>query len=375
LKHIVFVINQDWYFYSHWLERARTMKREGYRVYLLVPAGNKIKLLKKEGFDILLTKLTRKGVNPLVEIASFLDLYKQIVKVKPDLLINITIKPNLYGSWIGKILGVPVVSNITGLGHVFSNRAWKYRIAKFFIKKLYRSACVPQNHRMVFQNKDDLSLFINNKIITPENTRLIPGAGVNTEQFKPKADREVGPVRVLLASRMLWDKGIGDLIMATEILKKRNLNFELLIAGLLDLGTPGAIPEKMLLQWEREGLIQWLGKRDDMVRLIPSVDISILPTCYGEGIPRFLIESASCGKAIVTTDIAGCREIVQDGVNGLLVTPKNPLALADSLEQLILDKKLREKMGEEGRRLVEYFFAEPIIIRQTLEVYKELINV
>ncbi|MBF0236063.1 MAG: glycosyltransferase family 4 protein [SAR324 cluster bacterium] len=374
-KVLIYINNVDWYFCLHWLERAKAARNSGYEVWVFVPITDpKVsEKIRSNNLHIIDIKLNRTGVNPFKELHTFIDLYRKIKGVSPDFIHNITVKPNIYGSLIGKILHVPVVSSVTGLGFVFLNQSFRGAILRFIVKGLYRVVCTPNKCRLLFENKDDQYLMVSEGLITLNKTNYVPGAGINTDKFAYHDELTTLPVRILYAGRILWDKGIQELVDASDILKKRQLAFEIIVAGIIDIDNPSSISESNLNEWQRKNLIKWIGPQTNMPELIASTHIVVLPS-YREGLPSILAEAASCGRPIVATDVPGCREIVRHEENGLLVPPKNSEALANALERLIKDPEMRRKMGERGRQIVINNFSDKIVIEKTLEIYRELLE-
>ena len=373
MKRCVFVINQDWYFCSHWMVRAIAIKKSGFEVWVAVPPGDQVIQIEQAGLRVLPIKIQRKDTNPLKELLSFLDLLVKLYKLSPELIINSTIKPSLYGSLIGRLLRIPTISSINGLGHIFINQSWKSKSLRRIIQVCFRLAATTNKNRFLFQNQEDKDLFIGNNICRKQQTNVIPGAGVDPDKYAYSLEPESATVKILFAARLLWEKGIKELIQAANILKENNTNCEIFIAGILDEGNPSAVSEDNLIEWERHKLIRWLGKIEHMSELISSVNIVTLPTFYGEGIPKILIEAAACGRPIVTTNTPGCRDIVTHEKNGLLVPTKNPHLLAKALERLIYEPETRIKMGKFGRQLVLQNYSEEIIVRKTINMVNELL--
>jgi len=236
----------------------------------------------------------------------------------------------------------------------------------------YRSAFLARNTIGIFQNPEDLKLFIDAGIVKSEKAVLIRGSGVDTSSFIPLPEPEGVPV-ILLASRMLWDKGVGVFVDAVRQLRKDGENCRAVLVGSPDPENPASIPEETLHRWHTEGIVKWWGYRDDMPEVLSETHIVALPTTYGEGVPKVLIEAASSGRAIVATCVPGCREIVRHNINGLLVPPHDSKALAEAIKKLIKDQELRTIMGTRGRKIAEAEFSEEIVVRKTMEVYKNII--
>jgi glycosyltransferase involved in cell wall biosynthesis len=215
------------------------------------------------------------------------------------------------------------------------------------------------------------------KLILPERAIVITSIGVDTKKFRPNHEfllnNHEHPIVVLMAARLLWDKGVREFVEAARVLKARGLQVEFWLAGKPDNGNPMCVPEEFLKEWREEGLVNWLGHRDDMPNLLQQVDIAVLPS-YHEGVPRFLLEAAACGLPLVATDIEGCRVVVREGVNGFLVPPRNPTALADALERLLQDPSLRRRMGQASRHIAEVEFDERKVLAKWLALYERVLS-
>lgn len=371
-KSLLIVINVDWYFNLHWLERALFFKRSGFDVhivtnYLSVEIQNK---LIEYGFHCHHISISRKSLNPFVEISTGLKLYRLIAKLNPSLIHCVTIKPNIYVGLINKLIfNKPIVFSITGLGAVFSSNKFHFKLIRKLVSFLY-AVVSTANSKFIFENGEDYSLFLNNDILKFDNGVVIKGAGIDLLRFKPSIP--LYNKSVLFAARLLWDKGLSDLIDAKKILSNKGVNFTLNVAGIVDSDVSSAIPLKKIHNWAENGDINWLGNVNDMPSLIQNNDIICLPTVYGEGVPRILIEAAACQRAIITTDVVGCREIVTDGYNGFLTIPGDPHSLALALEKLLANYEQIKKFGANGRRKAENEFSQENVFKETLKIYKEL---
>ena len=372
----VYIINVDWYFDLHWLQRALATQSAGFAVHLIMDFTDEaiLKRLIALGFICHTWTLNRKSINPINNIKEFIQLYGYLRNLSPVIVHAITIKPNIYTGLITYLLNMPYVISITGTGTVFSGKSLTIKILKPFIRLIYKALKAGKKiRRIVFENGEDLRYFVNTRLCAADEAVLILGAGVNTDIFTPVAELTTDKIIILFAARLLWEKGLGDLVDAVRLLRTQGLNFEVQVAGIIDHSTMNAIPESVLEQWHSEGLINWLGTVKNMPDLIAQANIVVLPTFYGEGVPRILIEASSSQRAIVTTDMPGCRELVKHGVNGLLVSPQNVVELANALSMLINDPVRRENMGKQGRRLVEQYYSENHVIAQTLALYSELL--
>jgi len=275
----------------------------------------------------------------------------------------------LYGSLAASLTGIhAVVRSITGRGYVFLGEDARARWLRFVVSLIYRFLSAKAT---IFENFSDLNFFLEKKLVRPSAAYLIEGVGVDVNYYVPVPEPEGTPV-VLLASRLLWDKGVGTLVEAARLLRSR-LDVRVVLAGKPDEGNPSSIPLDVLQGWEREGVVEWWGWQEDMRATYAACWVVTLPS-LGEGLPTTLLEAAACGRPLVATDVPGCREVVENGVNGLLVPPANPMALAEALERLLRDPVLRQQMGTAARRRVEERFSDAIINARTLEVYESVLS-
>jgi glycosyltransferase involved in cell wall biosynthesis len=369
---IIFFITEDWYFWSHRLPIARAARDAGFEVLVATRVNQHKERIENEGCRLIPIGLERRSKNIFKEVLSIFEIVKIYRREKPDIVHHVAMKPVLYGSWAARIAGIPgVVNALAGLGFIFVAQGWKAKVLRRLIVFAYRSAFSARNTIGIFQNPEDLKLFVDAGIVKSEKAVLIRGSGVNTAHFIPLPEPG-GITTIVLASRMLWDKGVGEFVDAARILKNNGIECRMILVGNPDPENPASIPEKTLRGWYAEGVVEWWEQRDDMPKIFAEAHIVVLPTTYGEGVPKVLIEAASCGRAIVATDVPGCREIVRHNENGLLVPSHDPEALADAIRTLIENPKLRTIMGARGRKIVEAEFSEEIVVRQTMEVYKKI---
>lgn len=374
---VVYVINVDWYFNLHWLQRARALKDAGAEVHVVMSVTNSdnVDKLNQDGFLCHRWNIDRKSMNPVMNFLRFTELYRLLRKIKPDIIHAITIKPNLFIGLMSYFFKIPYLLSVTGTGLIFSSKSWQLKIIRPFIKGLYKWPKYSKApYKIIFENQEDKSYFVNNGLCGSNEAVTILGAGVDTGIFKATTAKNRHKPVLLFAARLLWDKGLGDLLEASKILRQKDLEFTIWVAGIVDQDTINAIDMSLLEYWDKVGLIDWLGTITDMPGLLAKTDIVVLPTFYGEGIPRVLIEAAACARPVITTNIAGCREIVQDGVNGLLVPAREINALASAIERLLLDYELRLQMGQNGRKIVENNFSEQQVISETMSLYHELLQ-
>jgi glycosyltransferase involved in cell wall biosynthesis len=293
--------------------------------------------------------------------------------LRPDLVHHVTLKPVLYGGMAARLTRVPAVVNaLTGLGYAFITPGWKAALLRGVLKIVLRLALGHRNGSTIFQNQNDQALLVKSGVASKSATVLIKGSGVDMIVYAPCPEPSGTPV-VLLASRMLWDKGVGEFVEAARRLRAEGVEARFVLVGAPDAGNPTAVPLKIIKNWEAEGVVEWWGHRDDMPEVFAQANLVCLPS-YREGLPKALIEAAACGRAIVATDVPGCREIVRHGINGLLVSARDSSSLAHALQILIENPASRRSMGMEGRILAMAEYSVEQVIEQTFKLYAALLS-
>jgi glycosyltransferase involved in cell wall biosynthesis len=369
-KRIVLSSNTAFSLYNFRLHLMRALKEKGYEVIAVSPEDGKYsELLKKEFSFFAVKRLDRKGTNPIKDLKLFFEYFLLFRKLKPDLVINFTIKPNIYGSISAGLLGIPSISVITGLGYVFIRESWLTK----FVKLLYWLA-FRFNRAVVFLNSEDLNTL---RKISKEKSFLIESEGVNIKHFNPELCKEAkkDEFTFLFVGRLLTDKGIYELIRAFEKLKKENLKVKLAIVGSPDEGNPNSVSKGELEKWVKEGLIEWHGFQEDVRPFYCMADCVVLPSYYREGVPRVLLEAMAMEKSIITTDAPGCRNVCVDGVNGFLVKPKDVESLYLAMKKAVEmgQEKLR-KMEKKGREIVEGRYEISKIVNKYAKIVEEILN-
>jgi glycosyltransferase involved in cell wall biosynthesis len=376
---ILLFANTDLYLYHFRLPLAKYLKEKGLEVVLVSSSetclGSYNKHIEENGFRWISVPMERRSLNVWKEIKLLIYIIKLYLKEKPDLVHHFTIKCVIYGSLAARFAGIKSrVNAITGLGHVFTSNSFMARLLRPFVSLLLRITLQGHGSRLILQNPDDYQAVADARLALPKYMRLIRGSGVDTKRFQPvyplKKTQDV--FRVILATRLLWEKGINEYIEAAKILKKRHKAIEFLLSGFSDQGNPSSVPLEQIYAWVEEEIISYLGYMDNMERLLSRVDLVVLPS-YREGLPRILLEAAACGLPIVTTDAPGCHEIVEHDINGLLVPCKDSSALAEAIQDLMDNPKERKRMGNAGRTKVLAEFDQEIVLKETFEVYKELL--
>lgn len=370
---LLYFVTEDWYFCSHRLPLAVAAKDAGYDVAVVTHVNDHAETIRRSGIRLIPFNLSRRGMNILPELATVARLVMLYRSEKPDLVHHVAMKPVLYGSLAARLSDVPrVVNALGGLGYVFTSGQTKARFLRPVIGSAFRGLLNSRRSRLVLQNPDDHALFIRKRIINEERIRLIRGSGVDTAAFSRIPEPSGIPV-VVLASRMLWDKGVKEFVEAAAKLKNLGIDARFILVGDTDPHNPSAIPNEQLNLWHTKKMIEWWRRRDDMPAVFGQSHIVCLPS-YREGLPKVLIEAASCGRPIVTTDTPGCREVVRNEENGLLIPVRNAAALADALQLLIEKPELRKKMGTKGREIAVNEFAVEKVISETMVVYGELLE-
>lgn len=370
---ILFIIVEDRYFLSHRLHLAQYAIKKGYQVGLLCKISKHKEFLENEGIQVFDWSLVRGSFNLFFEIKAIYEILITLLKFAPDVLHAVALKPVIYASFASKLVFLKSrVFALGGLGFIFSSDKILAKLLRPLIVLVLKFTFSGNKSRLIIQNIDDKRTLINLKVIREEKIDLIKGAGVDMKIFSFIKEPSQIP-EVILPARLLWDKGVGEFVLAADILKKRGINAKFTLLGETDPHNPECIPDDQIEDWKKEGAVDVAGFQDDMAKCIQDCAVVCLPS-YREGLPKSLLEAASCGRPIVTTDVPGCREIVQDGVNGYLVPSKNPDLLAEALSRLLTDRKLREVMGLKGREFVEREFSAEIVALKTEKIWNSLLN-
>jgi glycosyltransferase involved in cell wall biosynthesis len=368
---ILFFITEDWFFCSHFIERAIAARKAGNEVVVLTRVGKSAGLIRDEGIGVIPLEIKRRNFSPLREIHVIYSVWRAYKSQKPDLVHHVALKPILYGTLAARLCGIRAVVNApVGMGFVFTSTTLLARLLRPVVQLGLRAMLNPPGSKVVFENSDDINWAVSSNLVRPESAVLIRGAGVNLEKFCPSTKAVDVPL-VVLSARMLWDKGIREFVEAASIIEKRGIRARLVLVGGVDTENPSSIPEAQLEQWAKDGVVEWWGHQKDMADVLGQADIACLPS-YREGLPKSLIEAAACGLPIVTTNVPGCREVVEHGVQGLLVPVRDARALADALASLIADPPLRARMGAAARARAEAEFGRDAVIDRTLALYREI---
>jgi glycosyltransferase involved in cell wall biosynthesis len=369
---ILLVSRCAWTLYNFRAGLMRALKQQGALVIGGGAGGDGFEpRIAALGVPFISLPISNKAINPLADARLFCTLYRWYRRERPHVVHHFTIKPVIYGSLAARLAGVPrVVNTVTGLGFVFTEErlAWLRRLVEW----QYRLALTCA-HFTFFQNHDDLALFRARRLINPRKVGLLPGSGVDCEFFAPAAITEPAsarPLTFLMVARMLREKGVEEFVEAARRVKRKFPETRFQLLGGRDERNPTVVPQIDLDRWQAEGVVTWLGEVPDVRAIVGRVDVVVLPSYYREGIPRALLEAAAMGKPVITTDTVGCREVVDDGVTGLLVPVKDAEALARAMVHLLHNPALRERMGKAGREKMQHEFDERIVVEKTLQVYQ-----
>jgi len=370
---ILYVFTEDWAFLSLFLDRAVAAKDAGYEVGVVVHCNKYEQTIKDYGLQVFPHNISRSGTNPLREISSILQMVKTFRSFKPTIIHLAALKPILIGS-LGslffpksKIVNAPV-----GMGYIFSSSDRKARLLRPILRLVLRFVLGRKRTLTIIENSDDLQTLVDGKFVKRDQIILIRGTGVKLEDFVPTPE-PAGPKVVLLIARMLRDKGVVEFVESARIIKRSHPGVNFWLVGDTDSGNPTALTSDQIETWVAEGLVSWFGYRGDVPQLLQQCHIVCLPS-YREGFGKVLIEAGAAQRAVVTTNVPGCRESIENGCNGLLVEPRDSMALAAALITLLDDDEARTAMAAEGRHRVETQFSSEIINAQTLEVYKQVLS-
>ena len=375
MPRLLYLVNIPRFFVTHRLPLAEAVREAGYEVHVAA-AGNdetNAERIRAAGYPFHHLPIQQHGVNPFQELSAMLAAARIIRWLRPEIVHTFTIKPLLYAGLSAHILQLPgMVFSLTGLGYLFSDWSRRAAFLRQMVRWPLRLALAHSQARLTFQNPDDQQRFIQLGLIPERRTTLIRGSGVDIQRFQPQPEPP-GPPIVLFAGRLLWAKGIRDFVAVARMMHEAGVVARFQIAGYPEAGNPATVDEAQLLAWQGEQIVEYLGAVDDMPALIAASHIVCLPSQYGEGIPAILLEAAASGRALVTTDIPGCREIAREGINARLITPGNREELYGALLQLIQQPQLRFEMGAKGREIAVSEFSQEQVFRETLALYQEIL--
>ncbi|WP_271460798.1 MULTISPECIES: glycosyltransferase family 4 protein [Pantoea] len=374
MKKICFFVNSGWYFELHWLDRANALKNGNNEVHIVSNFSDaEMQRLGTQGFHCHQTGMRERSLKIFHAISDFFNSIKILKRINPDLIHCITIKPIIIGGLFSRFMHKPFIASFVGLGRVFMIQTCSYKLLKRIVGFIYKLIFKNKKSLLLFEHENDQNILLQLISIPRERCVVINGSGVDLEKFNYVQEEDSLKPSVLFASRLLWCKGLGDLVKIKKDISA-HIEFDLNVAGISVEGDPDSIPLSTIDVWNEESIITWLGKRDDISNLIESNSIVVLPSTYFEGVPRILIEAAAKGRPIIAYDTGGCGNILHNGINGYLIEKGNIDELKNKIIFLLSDINIRRHMGENGRRLVETHFGSVIIIKQTMSAYSRILS-
>lgn len=376
MKKILFVVNVDWFFVSHRLPIAVEAIKKGYEVHLACSFTDKKSQLIELGIYVHEVGFSRSGNGLINEFRTLIKLGNIIRYIRPSIVHAITIKPVIYtGLVIRSLRKKPAfIAAISGLGYVFSAHTLRAKITKFLVSKLYRFALSHRIKTIIFQNESDESILTEIAQLKKVDKVLIRGSGADLNKYSFNEEPKCSTVRIVMACRLLKEKGVYEFVEAAKLLSKKGLDIEFILVGSSDPENPNSVLKSEVEHWHNSGVVNALGHREDLHQIFADSHIVTLPSYYGEGVPKVLIEAAACGRAIVTTDNPGCRDAVIPSETGLLIPIKNAEALAGAIQQLAENKAVRIKMGAKARLFAEQEFDVQSVVKKHIDIYQELLN-
>jgi glycosyltransferase involved in cell wall biosynthesis len=372
---VVIFTNVDWFFVSHRMAIACALRDAGLEVVVIAGESGAAQRIRAEGLRFVAVPLERSGQSPARELRTVAAVAAAYRRERPDIVQHASIKSLMYGSWVARALGIPVINTVNGLGYSMIERPdarLRQRVLQAGVKLGYRFAFRGRDVHNVFQNPDMLEQFVRLGLCERASTQLIRGSGVDTERFQPAPLPEGRPV-VMVPARLLWDKGIGEFVEAARVLRARHVDARFVLVGGEDPGNPSGIPRADVERWVAEGVIEWWGHQDDMPSALRQATVVALPS-YAEGMPLALAEGAAMGRAVITSDVPGCREAVIPGVTGWLVPARDARALATTIDEALRDREILARMGARGREHVEQTLSLRIVLREMLALYQRILG-
>jgi glycosyltransferase involved in cell wall biosynthesis len=376
-RRLLYLLNEALFFTTHRMPLALAARDAGFEVHVAAPDdGDKARVIEAAGFAFHPIPLDRGARGPLGELRLFLAIALLISRLRPHMVHHVSMKPVLWGGLASRLLRVPAaVFAVTGLGYLFVRDDAAARLIQKLLTPALRLALHHRNSRTIFQNPDDRRLLVGKGMVDAARCVTIRGCGVDLERFRPAPEPEVAPGKppvVMFPARIIGDKGVNEFVAAARQLRGEGLAARFVLVGRLDPANPTAIAEGRVRQWTDEGVVEWWGYSTDMPDAFARAHVVVMPS-YREGLPLVLAEAAAAGRPIVTTDVTGCREVVRDGVNGLLAPLRDAAATASAIRRLVVDAALRRRMGDAGRAIAEAEFSQSSFIADSMAVYRTLL--
>ncbi len=371
-RKLLFLVTEDWYFVSHRLDLAIAAREAGYDVVVVTRVDQHGGRITDAGLKLCPLPFNRGGLNPLEELWTLVRIARTYRREAPDIVHQVALKPVIYGSLVARMLGVRgIVNALGGLGSVFSSGRPREKFLRSIAMPLLRFALGGRNSRLIVQNRDDWSRIVDNGLADAASVCLIRGAGVDPAAYRQASAASTTPL-VILPARLLREKGVGEFVAAANMLRTRGVGARFALVGKPDPANPTSVSESEIAAWVAGGNIEYWGWHDDMPDVFAQAQVVCLPTYYGEGLPKSLLEAAASGCGIVASDIPACRAIVQQNVTGWLVPVRNAEALADALQQAIERPDLRRQYGIAARERIAADFSTDRVVAEVLAIYDDL---
>ena len=373
---LLFAVADDWLFVQFRLPLAQELLRRGYHLSVACRITGCEAPIRDAGIDLYPVPFARGSVSPLAISRACLAARQVIRQARPSLLQAVALWPIMVG-WLGALAAPrpPWINLITGLGSLFTQGrpGLRLRSARMTLELLSRMALSHPSAHNVFQNQDDLAYFTRRRLAPAHRSRVIPGSGVDTEAWSPRPEPAPPPYVLVFVGRILRDKGVSDLVQASALLSRRGLQHILRLVGDVDPDNPSSLHPDQIHAWQQAGAVEWLGQRDDVLAQMSSAHAVVLPS-YREGLPKTLLEAGVAERPVVTCDVPGCRDLVTNGINGLLVPPRDPPALASAIERLLREPDLRRRLALAHSAIVRERYSNHVIIPQFLALYAEILG-
>lgn len=382
---ILFIVNAPEFFLSHRLPIAIAAKKKGYDVNIATADGDSIVDIESYGLKHYVIPISRSGINPIYELYTLASIIRLYIKIQPDLVHMVSIKPIIYGGIAARLMRVKsAVFAISGLGYVFVDKSSRSSILRHLVRFLYKIALGQKNLSAIFHNFEDREMFLKfynnpfndsseNMRLKPESALVIRGSGIDLNKFIYHQENNNQKPIVIMISRLLKDKGILEFCEAARILKNKGYSANFSIVGDIDFGNPTSLSDSELRDLKNEKIVKFIGYQENVYDFLVSSNIVVLPS-YREGLPKILIEAAACGRATVTTDVPGCRDAIEADKTGILVPVRDPNKLAEAVEKLINNPEMRIQYGKAGRELAKKEFSIEEVVKNHLVIYKKLLS-
>ena len=368
--HVWIAANTTWYIHNFRARLVSALIADGYLVTAFSPRDSYVERVTALGAKHVQMEVKNDSTNPIRELVTLVRIFRVLARSRPKLLLTYTPKVNIYCSLAARVLQIPVIANMSGLGTAFVRAGWVRVVSRALYKLSLGHASV-----LYFQNMEDLNDFVRRALVDPRKAKRIHGSGVDITRFSPQPrNTPTNEFRFLFTSRLLWDKGVAEFVEAARRLKEEFGHVRFRLLGFLDIANPSAVDRRVVHQWHENGVIEYLGASDDVLKQLADVDCVVLPSYYREGVPRSLLEAASVGLPVITTNLPGCRDVVDDGITGYLCIPKDVDDLVRQMKRMILlPESTRRAMGAAARKKITEQFDENDVIQEYLQAIRRVL--